>query len=80
MSDALKDLEEGEVSWLKKLADEEVHIVPTTVAERLRSLGLAIQVAPASADELPQFDHQDLGVRISAEGLELLKAVRYNRG
>ncbi|MDF1631343.1 hypothetical protein [Mycoplana sp. MJR14] len=39
MSDALKDLEEGEVSWLKKLADEEVHIVPTTVAERLRSLG-----------------------------------------
>lgn len=75
MSYALNDLDEDEVSWLRKLSDGRVHVLPTAMAERLQSLGLATQTAPASAEQgSQQLDQGALGTRINAEGLELLNS------
>lgn len=75
MSYALNDLEEEEVSWLRKLSDGRVHVVPTAMAERLQSLGLATQVAPTSAEHGSlQLDQETLGTRINPEGMALLNS------
>ncbi|NVP58516.1 hypothetical protein [Mycoplana rhizolycopersici] len=78
MSYALKDLEAAEVSWLKRLADGRVHVVPTAMAERLQSLGLAQKASPDLED--PAISEQEqgspgtriLGTRINDDGLRLL--------
>jgi hypothetical protein len=67
----LKDLAEDEVAWLEKLADGRVHIVPTAMAERLQSLGLARPAAPVSADALVT-DTGSMGTQINDDGLRLL--------
>jgi hypothetical protein len=66
MGYSLKDLDEEEILWLRRIADGRVHVVPTDMAERLHSLGLAVQDSPDVAGD------QGLGTRINEEGLSLL--------
>lgn len=66
MSYSLKDLDAEEILWLRRLADGRVHVLPTAMAERLHSLGLAFQDSPEVAD------NEGLGTRINEDGLSLL--------
>lgn len=78
MSFTLKDLEADEVSFLQRLADGRVHIIPTVIAERLQSAGLAQQAAPDVEDGIVSDIEEpvSLGTRISDDGLRLLDGER----
>ncbi|MCV3739328.1 hypothetical protein OCK02_24480 [Rhizobium sp. TRM96647] len=66
MGYSLKDLDAEEIVWLRRLADGRVHVLPTAMAERLQSLGIAIQDSPDVAED------EGLGTRINDDGLRLL--------
>ena len=73
MSHKLEDLDPEDASWLDRLSDGRAHVVPTTIAERLQSLGLVEQVSPKSEEIAPELKMESLGTRINENGLRLLQ-------
>ncbi|MDR6759230.1 hypothetical protein J2Y48_004546 [Mycoplana sp. BE70] len=74
MADTLEELSLEEVRWLKRIADGRIHVVPTVVAERLESLGLADQVPPKAEEIAVELELESLGTRINDAGLRLLES------